>query len=76
MKFKMIVLTLLSIYCFTTSFQCSKCHMKDMYLGGSKSWLPRRETAQLAFVDNAGNVTNFTIQGLDTTVVNCKIRQN
>jgi hypothetical protein len=41
-----------------------------MHLDGSKSWLPQKGTTQLAFVDNTGNVTNFAIRALDTTVVN------
>jgi len=70
MKFKGTILVLLFIQCFTTSFQCSKCHMNNMYLDNSKSWFPLRGTKQLAFVDDSGNVTNFAIRGLDTTVVN------
>jgi len=44
--------------------------MKDLYIDGSRSWLPQRGTSQLPFVDDAGNITNFIAQGIDTTVVN------
>jgi len=70
MKIKIIIIVILFIYLFTTSFQCSKCHMKGMYIDESRSWLPQRGTSQLPFVDNAGNITNFTARGRDTTVVN------
>ena len=70
MKIKIIIIALLFIYLFTTSFSCVKCHMKDMYIDDSRSWLPQRRTSQLPFVDNAGNITNFTARGLDTIVVN------
>jgi hypothetical protein len=70
MSIKVTIIALLFIYLFTTSFQCSKCHMKDMYIDESRSWLPQRGTSQLPFVDDAGNVINFIARGVDTTVVN------
>lgn len=44
--------------------------MNDIYLNGTKSWVPLRGTTPIAFVDDLGAVTNFAIRGLDTTVVN------
>jgi len=44
--------------------------MKDMYIDESRSWLPRRGTSQVPFVEDAGNITNFIARGVDTTVVN------
>jgi len=70
MRIQVIIIALMFIYLSTTSFQCSKCHVKDMYIDGSRSWLPQRGTLQLPFVDDAGNVINFIARGVDTTVVN------
>ena len=54
MRIQIIIIALMFIYLSTTSFQCSKCHVKDMYIDGSRSWLPQRGTLQLPFVDDAG----------------------
>lgn len=70
MNAKAILLILLVLQCVTTSFQCSKCRMNDMYLNSSKSWVPLRGTTPIAFVDNFGSVTDFASRGLDITAVN------
>ncbi|RDV11063.1 hypothetical protein DXT99_25425 [Pontibacter diazotrophicus] len=70
MKFRKIILILLFIQCATSSFQCDDCNRKDMYLDGSKSWVPLRGTGHLAFEDKLGNTTDFAFTGLDTTVIN------
>lgn len=44
--------------------------MNDLYLDGSKSWVPLRGTTQLTYSDNTGTVTSFSVRGLDTTIVN------
>jgi hypothetical protein len=65
-----IMAILLLLQMVTSSFQCSNCRQKDIYIDNSKSWLPLRGTSQLAFLDDAGNTHYFTARGLDTTVVN------
>lgn len=70
MKIQGTIIVLLFVYFLGTSFQCSKCHMKDMHIDRSRSWLPQRGRSQLPFLDDAGNITNFTARGVDTTVIN------
>lgn len=70
MNVRPTLLILLFLTCVTTSFQCNKCTMNDIYVNGTKSWVPLRGTTPIAFIDDLGAVTNFSIHGLDTTVVN------
>ena len=70
MNLRPVLLILFILTCVTTSFQCNKCTRNDIYVNGTKSWVPLRGTTPIAFVDDLGTVTNFPIRGLDTTVVN------
>jgi hypothetical protein len=69
MKIKVTILTLLFIYCATTSFQCNKCRTGDLHLDSTKSWLPLKGRTQLFFLDNLGNPTIFNLHIVDTTEI-------
>ena len=50
-----------------TAFQCEKeCKSGEYRLDASKSWLPLKGKTQLAFLDNAGTITNFKLTVSDT----------
>ena len=67
MKTTIAILTLLFIYCVTSSFQCQKCGTGTLRIGDTKSWLPLKGRTQLSFVDNSGNLINFPLKVVDTT---------
>ena len=67
MKINTAILTLLFIYCLTSSFQCKKCGTATLKLDNTKTWLPLKGKTQLKFVDNTGNLTDFQLRVVDTT---------
>lgn len=67
MKTNTAILTLLFIYCVTSSFQCQKCGTGTLRIGDTKTWLPLKGRTQLSFVDNSGSLTNFPLKVVDTT---------
>jgi hypothetical protein len=67
MKNKYTLLTLLFVYCLTTSLQCDKCNTGIIRLDETKSWLPLKGRTQLSFIDNSGTSTSFKLKVVDTT---------
>ncbi|MEJ7821740.1 MAG: hypothetical protein WKF85_05420 [Chitinophagaceae bacterium] len=67
MKVKIQIVGIILIFCLTTSLQCEKeCKLSESRFDTSKSWLPLKGKTQLPFLDNAGNLTNFSLQVMDT----------
>lgn len=67
MKTNTAILTLLFIFCLTSSFQCQKCGTGTLRVGDTKSWFPLKGRTQLSFFDNSGSLTNFALRVVDTT---------
>ena len=67
MKMNIAILTLLFVYCLTTSCQCNNCGTGTLRLDGTKSWFPLKGQTQLSFIDNTGTATNFKLHVVDTT---------
>lgn len=67
MKVNTAILTLLFVYCLTTSFQCQQCGTGTLKLDNTKTWFPLKGRTQLSFIDNSGGLTTFPLKVVDTT---------
>src|SRR5262245_42258157 len=67
MKKNIPILTLLVLYCLTTSMQCENCTTKPLLIGKEKSWLPAIGDRELRFTDNINNPHVFRVKAIDKT---------
>ncbi len=67
MKTSILLITLILLYCLTTSLQCSNCSTKGLNLGSARSWFPLKGKTQLTFVDSLNNPHILNLKVIDTT---------
>jgi hypothetical protein len=69
MRIITLIITLFTLFCLTSSFQCNKCRSGDLRLDNTRSWFPLKGKTSLPFFDNAGVLANFNLLVKDTSEI-------